>query len=214
MFIVVEGIDGSGKSSLCRSYVEALVEEGIEAISTCEPTHEGKYGAILREMLRGDAPMADVRQMVLLFALDRHDHLERVVLPALERGAVVVCDRYVLSNVAYQGAEGWEIDKLESWICDVNACAPLPDLSVYLAVRPEIARARIDARGGVFEVYDSPERAAFRARVVEIYERYHHDVWIDTSDLTKEQTLDRMLSETRFRRGKRTLTGQVARHGR
>lgn len=205
MFIVFEGIDGSGKSTLSKAYVEALKAEGVDALWTCEPTHEGLYGAQIRKMLTGETPMIEPEPLALLFALDRLDHLARVITPASAQ-RTVVCDRYVLSNIAYQGAARGGDEKFVDWVASVNGYAPHPDLSVYLKVRPEVARARIEARGNA-EVFDGPERYAFRDRVVEIYERYHHDVVIDTSDITKEQALERLLTETLFRRGRLALTG-------
>jgi dTMP kinase len=99
LFITFEGIDGSGKSTQAALLHRCLRSSGHETLLTAEPS-QGRYGRIIRGLTARLSPMAEAR----LFALDRRDHSKNVIKPALERGMVVICDRYIHSSLAYQGA--------------------------------------------------------------------------------------------------------------
>jgi dTMP kinase len=134
-FVVFEGGDGVGKSTQVALLASRLEEAGREVVTTFEPGGT-RLGTVLRaELLHGD----DVgpRTEALLYAADKAEHLHRVVLPALARGAVVVCDRYVDSMVAYQGAgrvlDAAEVERVARWATgDLR-----PDLTVLLDLDPE-----------------------------------------------------------------------------
>ncbi|HEX5511691.1 MAG TPA: dTMP kinase [Actinomycetales bacterium] len=140
-FIAMEGGDGAGKSTQAALLRDWLHEElGHEVVLTREPGAT-EQGAKIRELLlHGDhlAPRAEA----LLFAADRAHHVEQVVRPALERGAIVVTDRYVDSSIAYQGAgrnlDPDEIAQLSRWATQ----GVVPDLTVLLDVDPRLARGR------------------------------------------------------------------------
>lgn len=196
MFIVFEGIDGSGKTTLSAQFAQKLRDVGLDALWTCEPTYEGRFGQEIRKMLRGNEPMLEASQMTLLYAIDRAQHLESVVRPALAEGKIVVCDRYVLSNIGYQSSHIEDDAKraqARAWIASVNGFAPQPDLTILLTVDPEVARARIAARGPL-EHYDDESKSAFRARLAAFYyESYeasaHVDAVINTSLLSQPDAL-------------------------
>lgn len=155
VFIAVEGIDGSGKSTVVKTLASALPGTYV----TSEPSG-GPIGRLIREWaLRGGSvnPLVDA----LLFAADRLEHYEREIKPHLESGDVVLCERYVESSIAYQGAAGVEIEFLEL----INSKAPKPDLTIVLDVEPEEAIRRISGRHNV-EKY---ERLDFLKRVRAIY---------------------------------------------
>src|ERR1041384_7780824 len=111
VFIVVEGVDGCGSTTHSRLLAKALKANGRETLLTCEPTN-GPIGGVLCQILSRRLFLGDPTgprgfgwtTMALLFAADRLDHLDSLVLPALEDGAVVVSDRYDLSSLAYQSA--------------------------------------------------------------------------------------------------------------
>ncbi len=111
-FIVFEGIDGSGTSTQSKALVQNLVERGMPTIHTWEPT-DRPIGRLLRQMLSGeltssDSPEQDRHLLALLFAADRHDHLwnnKDGIKKELAQGKHVVCARYVLSSLAYEGEE-------------------------------------------------------------------------------------------------------------
>lgn len=138
-FIVLEGIDGSGistQANLLKSYLEA---EGIRTILTKEPS-DGPVGAVIRQVLSGRLSGIDDRVLALLFAADRLDHNRNLLLPALDQGAYVVCDRYLWSSYAYQG-----IGRSLGWLEEINQFACKPDLTILIRVQPETSMQRITA---------------------------------------------------------------------
>ncbi|MDT0440167.1 MULTISPECIES: dTMP kinase [Streptomyces] len=160
-FIAVEGGDGAGKSTQVEALAEWIRAKGHEVVVTREPgaTPVGKR---LRSILL-DVSSAGLshRAEALLYAADRAEHVDTVVRPALERGAVVVSDRYVDSSVAYQGA-GRDLSPTE--IARINRWATnglVPHLTVLLDVSPEIARERFTEAPDRLE----SEPAEFHARV-------------------------------------------------
>lgn len=158
--ITLEGIDGAGTTTQADLLVQKLEGLGIENIRTQEPSN-GLIGQIVRASLRQteEAECIDAAGLALLFAADRLEHLERVVKPALKRGAVVVTDRSVLSSLAYQGME---LD--ESWVAAINAQAPMPHIFIWIDVPAEVSMARIDRRDGVLERYEKLELLEALAR--------------------------------------------------
>jgi len=98
----------------------------------------------------------------LLFAVDRVDHVEKEVKPALEKGKIVVSDRYVYSSLAYQGAAGLDI----KWIEEINRLALPPDLAIYIDVPPEVVVKRIRRKKSVME------RLETQRRVREVYMKF------------------------------------------
>lgn len=141
VLICIEGIDGCGKTTHARELVSSLMKMGFNAIYTTEPT-EGLYGRIIRaRILETDEGIPDA-VVALLFAADRVDHLEKEIKPLLEKGVVVICDRYLHSSIAYQGAAGLDTE----WVSEINKYAIEPDLALYIDVSPEIGLKRI--KGG------------------------------------------------------------------
>ena len=140
VFVAFEGGDGAGKSTQVRLLGDWLQKQGYEVLLTHEPGAT-PTGARLRELLLKGEPL-QARAEALLFAADRAQHVEVMVRPALERGAVVVTDRYIDSSVAYQGSGrdlgAAEVAQLSRW-----ATGGLePDLTVLLDVAPDVGRDR------------------------------------------------------------------------
>ena len=136
VFVVFEGGDGVGKSTQVALLGEHLRAAGHEVVTTLEPGATA-LGVLLRGvLLHADAGDVDPRTEALLYAADKAEHLAEVVRPALARGAVVVCDRYVDSMVAYQGAgrvlEVAEVERVARWATDDLR----PDLTVLLDLEP------------------------------------------------------------------------------
>jgi dTMP kinase len=136
-FVVFEGGDGVGKSTQVDLLARRLGAAGREVVTTYEPGAT-PLGVLLRGvLLHGDAGDVAPRTEALLYAADKAEHLHAVVRPALARGAVVVCDRYVDSMVAYQGAgrvlEPDEVESVARWATgDLR-----PDLTVLLDLAPQ-----------------------------------------------------------------------------
>jgi len=150
--IVLEGLDGAGTTSQAKRLVETLGAKGIDAHLTREPS-DGPIGRLIREMLVGQhaIPGTALSQSTFgaLFAADRLDHIQREVQPALDRGAIVISDRWYHSSLAYQGT-GADRD----WIGKLNERALVPDLTIYLKVRPDVAAARRVAAGRTQELFE------------------------------------------------------------
>ncbi len=141
-FIVVDGIDGCGKSSHARSLVSYLRRKGREVLFLKEPTGESPAGKRLAEALKSNnRPSPD--EELRLFIGDRRWDVENRILPALKEGKDIVMDRYYYSTIAYQGARGMDIEEIRR----MNDFAPVPDLAIILDIDPEIAGERINRRG-------------------------------------------------------------------
>lgn len=160
LFIVFEGGDGAGKSTQVRCLSRWLTARGIPQLTTREPGGT-PLGARLREVLlhSDDAPTA--RAEALLFAADRAQHVESVILPALNRGEWVLCDRYIDSSIAYQGGgrdlDPRQVGMLSRWA----TCGLTPDLTVLLDVPVQVGAAR---RRGAADRMES-ESVAFHEQV-------------------------------------------------
>jgi len=157
-FIVLEGIDGAGTTTQAELLRTELGREGRQVLTTGEPS-DGPIGTLIRQALTETlhppiqwGALSD-DALALLFAADRLDHLRAQILPALERGQVVICDRYLLSSLAYQGSI-LPVD----WVEQINARAISPDLTIFLEVNAEIAAERRASRGGKAELFENPER--------------------------------------------------------
>ena len=167
LFITLEGGDGVGKSTQAALLEEWLTAEGRTVVRTREPGGTAA-GVEIREIVlhhRGDiAPRAEA----LLYAADRAHHVATLVRPALERGDVVLQDRYIDSSVAYQGAGrvlgGDEVRELSLWATE----GLLPDLTILLDLDEESARARLDTSRTRYDRLEA-ERSEFHARVRAAY---------------------------------------------
>jgi dTMP kinase len=124
LFVVIEGIDGTGKSTQLHLLAEKLQQLGYAVVSTREPT-DGPYGRKIRELFV-DRQAVSQEEELELFIADRDQHVQEVIKPALADGCVVVCDRYYLSTVAYQGANGMDPE----FIMERNRDFPVPDLAI------------------------------------------------------------------------------------
>ena len=165
MFIVAEGMDGAGKTTQIRALAERLRARGYDVVLTREPGGSPLAETLRRLVVEGDPGAMDATTELLLFTAARRDHVERTVRPALERGAVVLCDRYLDSTHALQGASGIpaeHIDALHKTYISLD-----PDLVLFFDLDPQEALNRALARGGDTGAEDRMERkgSQFHARV-------------------------------------------------
>ena len=139
--IVLEGIDGAGKSTVVRRIVEYCTQRGLESVTSYEPTR-GTWGQKLRQsMVEG---RLSLEEELGLFLKDRAEHVENLIKPSLAHGKVVILDRYYISTAAYQGARG----VYPEWVLTENErFAPKPDLVLLLDFDPAAGLDRIRARG-------------------------------------------------------------------
>ncbi|KAB1867262.1 dTMP kinase [Microbacterium algeriense] len=167
VWITLEGGDGSGKTTQSNLLAEWLEGEGRTVVRTREPGGS-EVGQLIRDIVlhhRGDiAPRAEA----LLYAADRAHHVATVVRPAIERGDIVLQDRYLDSSVAYQGAgrvlDATEVRDLSLWAAE----GALPDLTLLLDLDPAAARTRLDADDKPFDRLEA-EREEFHGRVRDAY---------------------------------------------
>jgi dTMP kinase len=160
-FYVIEGADGVGTSTQSRALATMLSEAGRRPHVTAEPS-SGPIGRLIRELLGGDRPREEVhRELALLFAADRLDHVAREIVPRITEGYDVISDRYLLSSLVYQA-----LDLPLEWVTALNRYAPVPDATVLLTVPLEVALARLQARAGQAEIFDD------RAVQARVHQRY------------------------------------------
>ena len=158
-FICIEGLDASGKTTHARRLVRDLKQRGFKAMYTTEPS-SGEIGKFIRTYILQRKERVPGAVEALLFAVDRVVHLEQRVKPALQKGKIVVSDRYVYSSLAYQGAAGLDLN----WIEEINRSAVSPDLAIYIDVSPEILIKRMKWRKK-----SVMERLQVQRKVQEVY---------------------------------------------
>lgn len=141
--VVIEGIDGAGKTTAIQRICEFCDEHGLPYIASKEPT-DGPWGRKLRESAQTGRLSLD--EELELFVRDRREHVEQRIRPALEEGRVVVLDRYYFSTAAYQGARGADPEKI---LAQNEQFAPQPDLLILLDVDPERSLERVRTRGDI-----------------------------------------------------------------
>jgi dTMP kinase len=160
--VAFEGLDGSGKTTQVAALERALRERGIEVVVTREPT-DGAFGRRIRAMAAsGERPPPE--EELRWFVEDRREHVKAVLAPALAAGRVVVTDRYFLSTVAYQGARGFDPQRL---LHESEAEFPAPDLALLLEIDPAAGLSRVSRRARAHE--PAFEELAYLERVAAIF---------------------------------------------
>jgi len=161
VFICIEGLDASGKTTHAHRLVRNLRSKGFDAVYTTEPSR-GEIGRFIRTYILQRKRRVPSVVEALLFAVDRVDHVEKEIKPALENEKIVVSDRYVYSSLAYQGAAGLDL----KWIEEINRLALPPDLAIYIDVPPEVVVKRIRRKKSVME------RLETQRKVREVYLKF------------------------------------------
>jgi len=160
IFLVIEGLDGSGKTTQAKILAQRL-SETYNIHLTAEPSR-GKVGTFIRECCLYDQTRLPTEAEALLFAADRVEHMQTELKPALDQGKLVICDRYLYSSLAYQGSSGLNLD----WIKNINTQALQPDFSIFLDVPPERVLKRLHRKKSVMENIDT------QRKVREIYLKF------------------------------------------
>ena len=141
-FIVLEGLDGAGTSTQAEEVSQYLRAIGFPVATTREPS-DGLFGKAVRRAIEGDVKLP-AELLSLGFAADRLSHMSEPggITELLDRGTWVICDRYVLSSLAYQASQGVDLD----WLVDINKYAPDPDATVFVDTSVSVCLRRIAAR--------------------------------------------------------------------
>ena len=152
-FISFEGIDGSGKSTQIQRLAKFLEALGLNVIITREPGGSVGGEEIRNLLLQGNVDRWSAETEILLFTAARRDHLERIILPALEEGKIVICDRFADSTRMYQGMRGPNlrnlVDSLNEKVIKFD-----PDLTILIDINPEISLKRAKSRKTVEERFE------------------------------------------------------------
>lgn len=171
-FITFEGGEGAGKSTQIRRLADRLRSAGLDVVVTREPGGSPRAERIRDHLLSGGAREHGALAEALLFSSARADHLDAVIRPALARGAAVLCDRFLDSTTAYQGAVGEVPAEVIAALHRIAVGSTRPDLTLILDVGPEVGLARAGRRRAVrSEVADrfEAEGPAFHARLREAF---------------------------------------------
>jgi dTMP kinase len=160
IFISVEGLDGSGKTTQANLLAKRL-QKTHKIFCTAEPSH-GKIGTFIRDGCLYEKNRLPIEAEALLFAADRIEHMQNEIAPALAEGKIVICDRYIYSSLAYQGSTGLSLD----WIKTINSRALQPDFSIFIDVSPERVLERLQRKKSVMETLETQQK------VREIYMKF------------------------------------------
>ncbi len=164
-WIVLEGPDGVGKSTVAKHLAQLLKEKGIETCITSEPGLN-PIGALIRDwVLKEHVEPPEV--YALLFVADRYYHIHREVLPALYEGKTVIQERYMLSTIAYQSIQGLP----EEWLIIIQQRLPHPDITIVLLLEPEQLAERIAQRNQQRDIFENMD---FLRKLVQKYTELAH----------------------------------------
>jgi dTMP kinase len=185
VFICIEGLDGSGKTTQAR-LLTRMLSKSYNAIYTAEPSH-GKTGTFIRESCLYEERRLPTAAEALLFAADRIEHIENEIKPALAEGKLVICDRYIYSSLAYQGSGGLSL----AWIKKINSHALQPDFGIFIDASPERVLERLERKKSVMETLE------IQQKVREVYLKFVEKgelIRID-GDKSKDEVADALYSK-------------------
>ncbi len=163
-FIAFEGGEGAGKSTQVKAVVARLRDRGLEVVQTREPGGSPGAEALRNLLVTGDAGRWSPLSELLMMYAARSDHLEKVIRPALERGAWVVCDRFADSSRAYQGAGGGVAPSFIEAVDQAVVADTQPDLVIVMDMPVEAGLRRAASRGDTENRFES-KGAAFHERL-------------------------------------------------
>ena len=152
-FISFEGIDGSGKSTQIQRLADFLRSLRFDIVVTREPGGSVGGEEIRKLLLQGDVDRWSAETEILLFTAARRDHLERIILPAMKNGQIVICDRFTDSTRMYQGMRGPKLKKLVDML-DKEVIGHDPDLTILIDIDPEIGLRRAKSRKTLEERFE------------------------------------------------------------
>ena len=180
-FIVVEGLAGSGKTPQAKLIADALKEKGKQTILTIEPTKTSKVSKRIAEALAKKYKIK-LEELQKLFSEDRKEHVEKLIIPAIKKGRVVVSDRYAFTTFSY-GSLGSNLEELY----ELNKKFPLPDLTIFVDVAPKECLKRIGGRGKSRELFEGIEELkANRSGYKKIFKKFPNVQIIDGSGTIQE----------------------------
>lgn len=193
LFIVIEGLDGSGKSSASAA-LKAHLEKNLtgKVIRTYEPQNESCGGDYIRDVLEKRITQFDPFVLALAYAANRLDHNSRIIQPWLAKGDqhVVICDRYYLSSLVYNSADDFSFDE----VMLLNRKARKPDIIFFLNVSAEVCRQRMNKRNEPLELFETKldtYRAKYLAAIKYLQQEKDHNI----IEINGNQTLEEVVGD-------------------
>ena len=181
LFIVFDGINGSGKTTQLTIAAARLKYMGHDVLTTKNPW-TSTWGAALRDLAAEGKRLSPATELEH-FLLDRREWVRRVLKPALDMGRTVLCDRYYYSTVAYQSAKGYDARTL----LDVQqALFPLPDLAIYPQMPVKLAQKRLTSRGDLPDAFD---KADVDVRIKQAFDRIDCPRWRTVNGVGRESSV-------------------------
>ena len=162
-FIVIEGLDGSGKNAQIDLSIGYLEQNSKSVVVTKEPTTDSESGRKIKQALRNEI-VVEPLELQKLYVQDRKEHIDNKVMPSLKEGKFVISSRYAFSTFAYGYSDGLDVSQL----VDMNKNFLLPDLTIVVDVNPESCIRRIENRGEPKELFEKLEKLT---KVNEIYKK-------------------------------------------
>jgi len=189
-FIVLEGLDGSGKSTQLSLLSHKMTKQGLLHIATRQPS-DGPAGTLVREALYTNA--MENETLALLFAADRYQHVKKTVAPALNQGKHVLCDRYYYSNLVYQAGDAEALTRLMAYnqvVMEENR----PDIVLFLDVAPEECMRRLQSREDASSIYENLARLKEdRNRFANVFNKLGGNVIIVDANSTDKNIVSNQL---------------------
>ena len=192
-FISFEGIDGSGKSTQIQKLAEFLEARDFDIVITREPGGSKGGEEIRNLLLQGNVDRWSAETEILLFTAARRDHLERIILPALKEGKIVICDRFTDSTRMYQGMRGANlrnlVDTLNEKVINFD-----PDLTIIIDINPEISLKRAKSRKTVeerFEDFGVDLQMKMRKGFIELAKEFGHRIEV----VDGQQSVDKLAQD-------------------
>ena len=191
LFIVFDGLDGSGKGEMIKRLENYLTGKGLKVLVTKEPT-DGKYGKRIKEILKKEKdPRKSAEKCLELFVKDREEHIAKEIEPFLKKG-IVICDRYYYSTIAFQHTQGIALEKV---IAD-NMEFRTPDIAFILDLPAEMAMERVEKRGDSKEKFEELEfMKELRKNFLRLKDEFEDNIKIIDSSKSKEEVFEQVKRE-------------------
>lgn len=193
LFVCIEGIDGSGKTTQAKLLIDRLRGDEKKVSLYSYPTHDSRYGKIIRdEFLAGKIEMS-VEEQFLLYLLDMQSDKKKII-SELSSGSIVMSERYFVSTIAYQSAGNFDYEKAKA-VEEIMAL-PRPDLIFYIDLEPEIAFERKKKQKGKTDIFESAQEYMNKVRNVyeKLYsERYGAKTWIRIDGTKSEKEISDLI---------------------
>ena len=192
-FIVVEGLDGIGKSTVTKLLAERFANYNQPCYRTYEPTR-GPIGKLIRSILAGNEKPHSMGAMALLFSADRIEHIYNEIIPNLANN-FVICDRYYYSNMAYQSFDDIGLESVVQHNNDaIKLCKP--DIVFFMNVTPEECMKRIEKRGEEKSIYETLHELEISYRqylaAIERMKTIDDIFFVGSNTMSAEETVDQI----------------------